>query len=425
MPIASRSLRPLWFCLFFVMVSGAARAQAPPTRITLDQAIHLALAHNPSLQAARTAIVQSQDEEITANLRPNPVLTLDSLFVPIFQPDQLTGANIDNVSEFDAGVSYLFERGKKRQHRLAAARDLTAVTRSQVADARRTLTYNVAQQFTAVLLSESTLRFAERDLASFQNTVALSSSRYKAGYISEGDYLKIKLQLLQFQTDVSSARLARAQALIGLRQLLGYQSVPANFDVIGSLSYQPVHGIVEQYQLDALKDRPDLRAAVQGVTAAQGQYALARADGKQDVNTTLDYTHVSGLNNASFTVNIPLPIFNRNQGEIARTGSAIITAQDNETAAREQVLTDVSNAFETVRSNAQIVKLYQSGYLNEAKQSRDISAYAYQRGGTSLLDLLDAERSYRATELGYLQALANYQLALEQLREAVGTRRLP
>ncbi len=120
-----------------------------------------------------------------------------------------------------------------------------------------------------------------------------------------------------------------------------------------------------------------------------------------------------------------LPIFDRNQGEIARAGFAITQAQEQERFANGQVLTDVRDAFESLRTNDQIVRLYRSGYLDEAQQSRDISEYAYKHGAASLLDFLDAERSYRATQLGYRQALASYLLALEQLREAVGTRSLP
>ena len=89
------------------------------------------------------------------------------------------------------------------------------------------------------------------------------------------------------------------------------------------------------------------------------------------------------------------------------------------------MLTDVANAYESLRTNDQIVQLYQSGYLKQAEDSRDISQYAYQRGAASLLDYLDAERSYRATELAYRQSLATYMSALEQLRQAVGTRSLP
>ncbi|HUO35324.1 MAG TPA: TolC family protein [Candidatus Acidoferrum sp.] len=412
--------------LFWAALPGVLAAQTQgPVRITLDEAVQLALQHNHTLQAARTTILQSQAEETTANLRPNPVLTLDSQYLPIFSPNEFTADYLDNTAEFDAGISYLFERGKKRQHRLQAAQDITAVTRSTVADNERSLTFLVASQFIGVQLAESTLALAQQDLKSFENTVNISEERVKAGDMSEGDYLKIKLQLLQFQTDVSQAEVARVQALVGLRQLLGYESVPEDFDVAGDFQYQPVTLKLEDLQSKALANRPDFRAAQQGITAAKSQYALAKANGKVDVTGTFSYNHVNAVNAGSFFGSFQLPIFDRNQGEIARTQIVITQAQQQELAASDQVMSDVRDAYEGVRSNDQIVKLYLSGYLDEAKQSLDISSYAYKRGAASLLDFLDAERSFRSTELSYRESLAAYLTAVEQLREAVGVRNLP
>lgn len=396
-----------------------------PVRITLDEAIHLALQHNHTLLAARTTIQQSQAEEITANLRPDPVLLGDAQFLPFFQPSNFNSSYLDNNAQFDIGLSYLFERGKKRQHRLEAAKDQTAVTRSQVTDNERTITFQTASQFITVQLAESTIALAQEDLKSFQNTVNISEARFKAGDISDDDFLKIKLQMLQFQTDVSQAELARAQGLSDLRQLLGYESVSPDYDVAGDFDYEPVQGNLEDFQAKALQTRPDLRAAQQGITTAQSQYALQKAIGKRDVTAQINYTHVGDVNTASLFGSIQLPIFDRNQGEIARAGYVIAQAQEQQNATKGQVMTDVRDAYEGLRSNDQIVAIFRSGYLDEAKQDRDISEYAYKRGAASLLDFLDAERSYRATELAYRQALASYLTAVEQLREAVGTRSLP
>jgi outer membrane protein, heavy metal efflux system len=410
--------------MFFLLLVGEGSGQNT-TLISLDQAIDLALAHNHSIQATRTLILQNQAQEITANLRPNPTLGADSQFVPFFSPQDFSGSNLNETQQFDIGIGYLFERGHKRQRRLQAARDQTAVTRAQVTDAERTLSFNVGQQFVSVLLAESTLRFALQDLQGFQQTVDISEIQLKAGYIGEGDYLKIKLQLLQFQTDVSSARLAKVQALVGLREFLGYNAVPADFDVIGDLAYEPLKANVEDLQMKALRERPDFRAADLGITAAQSQILLAKANAKVDVNGTYDFTHVSGENTASIFVNFELPIFSRNQGEIARTGYALTQAQEQQQAASDTVLSDVSNAYEALKSNDEVVQLYTSGYLQQAQDSRDISEYAYKRGAASLLDFLDTERSYRSVQLAYRQALASYMTALEQLKEAVGTRNLP
>ncbi len=423
-------------CGFVAAQSSPAQSSTPPqaqalaqtpgaVTISLDAAIQMALRHNHSLLAARTTIQQSEAEETTANLRPNPVLLGDAQFLPIFEPSQFTADYIDNAAQFDLGVSYLFERGKKRQHRLQAAKDQTAVTRLQVADTERSLSFSVASQFINVELAESTLELATQDLRSFQNTVDIGEARYKAGDIGEGDLLKIKLQLLQFQTDVSAAQLARIQGLSDLRQLLGYESIAANYDVAGTFDYLPVKGNLEDLQARALQSRPDLQAAQQGVVAANSQHELQKAIGRRDVTAQASYTHITSMNDVSLFGQIQLPIFDRNQGEIARTGYATTQAQEQVSFASGQVLTDVRDAYENLRTNDQIVGLYRSGYLDEAQQSRDISEYAYRHGAASLLDFLDAERSYRSTQLAYRQGLASYLLALEQLRQAVGTRSLP
>src|SRR5450432_1620122 len=208
----------LLFCSVTVAVSWATWAQSPappapsppaqalaqnPASVTvsLDDAIQMALRHNHNLLAARTTIQQSEAEEITANLRPNPVILSDWQFLPIFQPSQFSEDYLDNTAQFDLGLSYLFERGKKRQDRLRAARDLTAVTRSQVTDNERSLSFNVASLFINVELAESTLELANQDLKGFQETLNISEERYKAGDTAEDDLLKMKLQMLQFQMD--------------------------------------------------------------------------------------------------------------------------------------------------------------------------------------------------------------------------------
>lgn len=425
--LLGRKRAPAWaltgaICL---LLSKPGYGQNGPTSIDLDTAIQLALTHNHSLKATRTQVQQNEAQEITANLRPNPTFAADSQFVPFFSPQNFSGTNVDQVQQFDVGLSYLFERGHKRQRRLKAAQDATAVTRAQIADAERTLTFNVSQQFISVLLAESTLQLALEDLKAFQQTVDISEEQFKAGYIGEGDYLKIKLQLLQFQTDVSSAKLAKVQALVGLRQLLGYDAVPENFDVAGDLAYKPLKSGLDDLKLQALRERPDYKAAELGVTAAESQIQLAKANSKVDVTGTYNVDHVAGETTASIFASFPLAIFDRNQGEIARTKYALTQSQEQQQSASDAVLSDVSNAYEMVKSNDEVVQLYTSGYLKQAQDSRDISEYAYKRGAASLLDFLDAERSYRATQVGYRQALGSYMTALEQLKAAVGARNLP
>lgn len=396
----------------------------PSVVITLDEALEFAKKNNPTLQAERTLVAQSKEQEVTANLRPNPTLSWDVQYVPLFTPSLWSTNYVENVMQFDAGAGYLFERGKKRQNRLQAAKDITFVTESQILDDERITVAYTAQQFVAVLLAKSNYEFAQQLLQSYQHTVGVSEEQQKAGAISKADLLKIQLQTLQFQTDVTSAKIAFLQALNSLRQLIGFDSVPRDYDVSGSLAYQPINLRLDDLQARALVSRPDLQAAERGITAAQSQIGLAKANAKQDLTATFDYTHLSSSNLAAFYFQIPMPIFNRNQGEVARTYYALTQAKFQESAAEQQVLTDVKNAFEGVLSSEEVLELYNNGYLQQSQQSLDIAKFAYQHGAASLLDFLDAERTYRGTELSYRQALATFMSAMEQLRLVVGTRDL-
>ena len=415
--------------LVCVLHPDSARGQAPtgPVKITLEDAIKLASQYNHSLLAVRTTIAQNLAQEVTANLRPNPTLFTDWEYLPLpgVHPDAGLASYLHDSTEGDIGMSYLFERGQKRQNRLRAAKDATAVTRSTVTDNERTLAFQVSQLFYNVQLAESTLELANQDLKSFQDTVNISESQYKAGGLSENDYLQVKLQLAQFQTNVENAALSRAQALSDLRQQMGYESVPADYDLTGPFEYQPLTVKIEDLQMKALANRPDLRAAQQGITAAQSQYGLAKANGKQDVTVSANYSHVNAISAVTWSVSIPLPIFDRNQGNIAQTRIAITQAREQQLQVQGQVLADVRDAYAGVESNGRVVQIYRSGVLDDAKQSRDISEYAFRRGATPLLNFLQAQRSYDAIELSYRQALAAYLTAIEQLRQAVGTRSLP
>ncbi len=402
------------------------QAAPAPVKITLDEAIRLALAHNHNLLAARTTIQQNQAAEITANLRPNPTFFTDWEYLPLSPPpNESFSTYLQASTEGDLGLSYLIERGHKRARRLEAAKAATAVTRAQVTDNERGVAFQVGSLFVNAQLAESTLELAETDVKSFQKTVDISEIQYKDGGMSENDYLKIKIQLVQFQTDVEQALVNKLQALSDLRQQLGYESVPADYDVVGEFEYRPLAVTIDELQAKALQNRPDLRAAVLGVTAANSQYSLAKANGKQDPTISANYSHANGISGATWSFSIPLAIFDRNQGNIAQTRIAIRQAEEQQKAAGGQVLTDVKDAYEGMQESARVAQLYKSTYLGVAQKSRDISEYAYRRGAAALLDFLDAERSYRATQLAYRQAVAAYLTALEQLRQAVGTRDLP
>ncbi len=433
-PVAGLSqvrLTPLWRSivtarfLFLLAATQTAQPQTPanlPKLISKDDAVRIALAYNQYLRAQRLNVDESKADEITALLKPNPTFSTLVDTLPIFSPSTIRW----NTQVYADSLSYTVERGGKRKKRGVVAKDNTEATAQEVTDNERNLRFEVVQAFINVLLAKSVFQLAKDDLANFSQEVDLNHARMVAGDLAEGDYLKLSLQKLQFEQDVSAAQLGLVQARAALRQLLGYQSVADDFDVTGTLAHNKQPVTLDDLRKKALDNRPDLQAAHTGVKLANDTVSLAFGNRAKDVTWAGDYTFQSigpnlPGNGIGFSLSFDLPIHDRNQGEIARSQVAVRQSVEMESSAQVGVLTDVVNAYYGFQSNEQIVTLYESGYLGQATQSRDISNYAYQRGAATILDVLDAERSYRATQLGYRQALAAYMIAAEQVNQAVGT----
>ncbi len=423
------ALLAAFFLPLSALPSGA--QPAPATQpgalvlVTRQQAIDLALQLNQSLRAQRLGIDQSRASEMTAALKPNILFTSTNQNFPVFTPTQLGLTNIANNQTFTEAFSYLWERGGKRERRIQVARDTTEATARGVDDAERQLRFQVEQAFINVLLAKANLSLAQEDLKDFTQVVDLNRRRMTQGDIAEGDFLKIALQKLQFEQDVSAAQVALVQGKAALRQLLGYEAVAENFDVAGELAHQPVSLTLDTLQNDAVAARPDLLASRANTKVAVSTAELAQANRVRDLTWEADYDRNGPVNGLGVGLSIEIPIHDRNQGEIARSQVAIRQARESESASLFGVRTDVVNAYAALRTNEQLVSLYESGYLQQASQSRDISRYAYTKGATALLDLLDAERTYRATQLAYRQALAAYMTSLAQINFVVGKQVIP
>ena len=400
-----------------VIAAGVAPAGSI-TSLSLDEALALALRGNPGLRAEAATVESTRAGEITAALRPNPTFTNGTV--------DLTG-----------GIGWTFERGGKRRRRIASARLATAGAERDLEDARRTLVDTVRTTFTAALLARGNLRAAAANLANFQQVEDLNRVRYDKGEISGGDFLKIGLQKLQFQTDVQDADLAYRTARASLRQAVFAPELAQDFEVSGELRPAPVARTLAELEQLALAARPDLLSAETAVGKAEADVALARANAKVDVTVSLGWIHTGpslvsdehvqpffsfgqSANALGSGVSLPLPIFDRNQGEIARTRSEVVRARAAADTVRAQVIDDVETAFVSLRTSRERVDLFESVYLEKSHDSRDVAEFAYRKGATSILDLLDAERTDRATQLAYRQALADYVTRRAQLAAAVG-----
>jgi cobalt-zinc-cadmium efflux system outer membrane protein len=412
------------FAWLAVATTAAAQTAAPPpapsARVSMSDAVRLALEHNHQLRAQRLNVDISKADEITAALKPNPVVTSTNQAFPVFSPSQLTLDNLANNQTFTESLSYLFERGGKREKRTLVAQDTTSVAARTATDVERQLIFQTRQTFVNVLLAKSSLDLARDNLKNFSTVVDVNSERVRAGDLAESEFLKISLQQLQFEQDVTTAEVALAQAKAALRQSVGFEGLADEFEVDGDLAYTKYAVTLDDLKRDALASRPDLLAAQSGVKLAEDTQTLAYSNRARDLTGEVEYDRTGPFNGLGFGFSIDLPFHDRNQGNIAHSKVGLLQATETEAQLRTAVLTDVVTAFAAFQSSEKVVGLFQSGYLNQAQQSLDVTTYVYQQGSGTLLDLLDAERTYRTTQLAYRQVLAAYMTSIQQINLAVG-----
>jgi outer membrane protein, heavy metal efflux system len=407
--------------LFVPLFLGQACAQSG---YTWDQVKAKFEAGNPTLKADANNVDELKAEEITAFLRPNPQFTVSedgTQIAPgknVWQP--LSGTYVVPT------LSYLHERDHKRELRLKTAQEATQIGGSEHEDLERNLLFGLRSAFVQTLEAKAVLALAKADLEYYDHIIAISQERFKAGDLAQIDLDRIELLRVQYESEIQTAIVNLRTAKIALQQLLNDHTPLDQFDVNGPFDFQsnllPLND-VEQAALDA---RPDLRAAIEGLEQAKTNHQLAVANGSTDPTLSAWYTYNSSNNNPNanqtlgLSVNIPLRIFDRNQGEKQRTQIDIERNQNLTDVARAQVFSDVDSAYEQVRSNVMLLVPYRDKYKDQATRVRDTVTYAYQHGGASLMDFLNAQSDYRVVQLAYLQLVGAYLTSVGQLNLSVG-----
>ena len=416
-------IRFRFLCLGFPLVllavaavSALAQAAAP---LTLQQAIDMAHAKNPNLISAQQHVSATRASEITAGLRQNPSFTLSGSDV------NLPANNPASPYAYVGNISRLFERGQKRRWRLDVAHATTDVTQYQYKDTERQTILQVKNAFTNMLVAKAALKIADENLTGYRKTVDLTRVRLDVGDISQTDFERIDLQQAEFESDYDNAKLNLTQAGDQLQLLLGVAKPTENFNVIGVLDPPSLAVTLPQLEQDALASRPDYRAALQSVQLANSNVKMADAGGTVDPTIGGEYERVGVYNAAGFQISIPLRIFDRNQGEKERTRYEVQSSRFAEVAARNQVVSDVDQAWAASQTAIGQAKRYHGHYLDEATHVRDNLEYSYRHGGATLLDYLDALRDYRQTNLDALNADQQVWLSIHQLSFASATEILP
>jgi len=411
-------MRRSWCRLGFCIAAVAARAGFAQQALTWPEVRARFEASNPTLRAGRINIDESRAQEVTAYLRPNPDMTatIDQINPFTGDPYRPFGYALPFVS-----TSYLHERGHKRELRLESAQKGTAVAVSELADQQRSLLFNLRGAFVQTLQAKAVLGVTRESLTYYDRVLAVSSDRFKAGDIARVDLDRLELQRVQFLSDVQTAETNVRTAKIQLQILLNDRTPVNQFDVTGPFDFQEPVTTLEELRQAALAARPDLQAAVQAVDKARTDYRLAFANGTTDPTFGVDFARNPPIPvYVGFSVNIPLRIFDRNQGEKTRTQLDIQRNERLREAAEAQVFGDVDSAWATLNGTLNLLRPYKSKYLEQAAQVRETISFSYQRGAASLLDFLSAQNDYRSVQLNYLNLVGAYLSATNQLNFAVG-----
>jgi cobalt-zinc-cadmium efflux system outer membrane protein len=375
--------------------------------------------NNPTLLADKLNIDESRAQEITAHLRPNPSLGLLADQIDPFNSGPSHGPFAYWLPS--ATVSYLIERDHKRDLRLESAKKATGIAISTHADLERSLLFNLRSAFVSTLQAKAVFKLATDNLAYYDHVLAISRDRFSAGDIAQIDLDRLELQRVQYESDVQTALVNLRTAKIQMLTLLNDRTPIEQFDVNGLFDFSDQLSSQDDFRKIALDSRPDLQAAVEAVDKAQTDHKLAVANGSTDPTVSFDVGRNPPIAaNIGVGVSIPLRIFDRNQGEKLRTKLDIDRNQRLLDAARALVFSDVDSAYATVSSNVVLLQPYKAKYLQQAVRVRDTVFFAYQHGGASLLDFLNAQSDYRAVELTYVNLIGTYLTAAAQLNMAVG-----
>jgi cobalt-zinc-cadmium efflux system outer membrane protein len=410
----------------FLVTASIPAALYAQTALTWQQVKDKFEAANPTLKAAQLNIDESKAEEVTAYLRPNPDFSATIDQINPFSKQAPPSGGADAYAPFayalpSASFSYLHERRHKRELRLESAKETTDITASTYHDQERGLIFNLRSAFVQTLQAKAVLENAKQNLEYWDHELSVSRARFKAGDLAQVDLDRLELQRVQFESDFETAIVNLRTSKIQVLLLLNDRTPIEQFDVSGPFDFTDQLMPMQEFRNIALDTRPDLKAAVQSVTLAKTNYDLAVANGSTDPTFSVDFARNPPIPvYMGVSVSIPLRIFDRNQGEKARTRIDIGRNERLLDAARAQVFSDVDSAYVTLISAVNLLRPYKDRYLKLAEDTRDRVTFSYRNGGASLLDYLDAEKAYRDVRLAYLNLIGSYLTAAAQMNMAAG-----
>ncbi len=393
-------------------------------RLKLADAISEALAGNPQIATAGARVGVAEGLRRQAGMAPNPRLTLQSENGRFWgSPPFSYSPDADSL----ALLSQTFEMGGKRKRRVESA--AANVQRSKLEEdvLRRQIASRVSNAYWTALGASRTKDLLQRELENFERVVEYNRSRVKEGAAPEVDLLRTEVERDRLTSSVKIAQQDADRATIVLFREMGKTEFPS-VELVDSLDEVRPVPILPLAQV--LDQRPVMQVAREAVELARANLRLQKANVKPDPDVEVGYKRtaavgvvantVVAVNTLYGSIQIPLPIRNRNQGQIEAAVAEIKAAESSLATTEALVRSELVTAEKDYNSRKRLLEETLRPMRDRAQQVYDISDAAYREGGTDILRLLDAERARIDAQLLYIRTLTDYQLSAVSLQTAEG-----
>lgn len=402
------------FVLTTALVAVLSAQSPPPAKITLAQGVQTALENNLGLLAEKHNIAIADARIITARLRPNPVLSFSADHLNVLG-GTWTLDNSAGPNEYAARVDYLLERGGKRERRVEVAEAAKSVAELQFLNSVRGLALDVQNAFVDALAAKASLALAQENLRALNDIVSVNATRVRAGDLAQVELVRSRLAALQFQNAVKQAELRLRAAKNRLQFLIGRQGTQTDFDIDGELRRESLFGGIEPLREQALRLRPDLLAMMRDQQRSGADLKLQVAGAKADYTIGSEYRRQqlpAYSNSMGFFVSVPLPVFNKNQGEIERARREGQQLAMRVAAIKAVIGTELEGAWQQYQTSRSLLESIEKEMIEQARDVRATTEYSYRRGEASLVEFLDAQRAFNDTMQSYNDARADYARSL-------------
>lgn len=403
-----------------------AQAQDPARRgIALAEAVERVRQHHPLIVAAKRRVAIAEAEKLDAGLRPNPSFSISGENFPLGPTER--GFSFAGSLDWFATYSHTFETGDKRRLRVLLAERNLETSQAEAEAVERQVVYEAKLAYQLVSISRLRVELLRENLNNLNYLVSLNEVRVREGYTAEGDLIKARLEGQRVEYQLRKASLEHERAKIGLLRAMGassFEDGDLNFEIVEDLDYRQVSLNAALLQEAAMR-LPQALVAQSRVERAQALLRLEQARARPDVIASVGYKR-NGPDNALYgALTVPLPIYQRNQGQVARAQAEVEMAEAELKYTRNVILAELAAARRAVEMNRKQVENLRADFLLRADESRSVSLAAYREGAVDLIVLLDAQRVRAQAQELYYQALYDYRVAIHELERAAGIERLP